>query len=247
MSSLAFLLSPQLMPFAGALGLVAALCLLEVVMAFIGMSLLGDAGADADFDADLDAEFDLDGVGDVDPDLGDLAADFAAEMDAGAEAPSASAGSAGLLSWLGVGQVPFMIWLAGTLTAFGIAGYGLQMAIAAVLGTPAPAVLAAAVAFVPGIVGGASVSRFLARLMPKTESSAISTRSYGGRRGVITTGTARRGMPAEARFRDGHGNTHYAMVEPMHDHEELQQGTEIAIIRHRDGQFRAIKFEDAAG
>ncbi|MEL6196759.1 MAG: OB-fold-containig protein [Pseudomonadota bacterium] len=226
MSSLVFLLEPELLPFAIALGLVAALCLLEVVMTVAGLSLLGDAGAEADMDADFDADLDTD-------------------LEAGADGAASAAGATGLLSWLGIGKVPFMIWLAGTLTAFGIVGYALQLVTAAVLGGPAPAMIAAGVALVPGIAAGASVARVLGRLVPKNESTAISTRSYGGRRGVITTGTARRGIPAEARFRDAHGNTHYAMVEPVHDDDELPQGTDVAIVRLGKGKLRAIRFDDA--
>ncbi|MEO1775537.1 MAG: OB-fold-containig protein [Pseudomonadota bacterium] len=231
MSSLAFLLQPQLLPFAGALGLVAGLCLLEVLMAFAGLSMLGEAGADAGGDLGVDAGTEVGFDAEAD-------ADFDAEVEAG------GAAAGGLLSWLGVGQVPLMIWLAGTLTAFGIAGYGLQLLAATVLGAPAPALLAAGVALVPGVAAGASVARLLGRLVPKTESTAISTRSYGGRRGVITTGTARRDNPAEVRFRDAHGNTHYTMVEPIHDDDELPEGTEVAIVRLREGQLRAIRFDD---
>ncbi|MEL6335338.1 MAG: OB-fold-containig protein [Pseudomonadota bacterium] len=239
MSSLAFLLQPQLLPFAGALGLVAGLCLLEVLMAFAGLSMLGDAGADAGGDLGVDAGTEV--GAEVGAEVG-IDAEADADFDTEVEAGGAAAG--GLLSWLGVGQVPLMIWLAGTLTAFGIAGYGLQLLAATVLGSPAPALLAAGVALVPGVAAGASVARLLGRLVPKTESTAISTRSYGGRRGVITTGTARRDNPAEVRFRDAHGNTHYTMVEPIHDDDELPEGTEVAIVRLREGQLRAIRFDD---
>lgn len=227
MSSLAFLMQPQLLPFAVALGVVVGLCLLEVAMSLFGLSMIGDAGG-ADVEMDVDA-----GPG------------FEADTDADAEAtPGMTGGFQGLLSWLGIGEVPMMVWLAGILTAFGIAGYGLQLGISAAFGGPLPALPAAALALLPGLAGGASVARLLGRLVPKTESTAISTRSYGGRRGVITTGTARRGAPAEARFRDGHGNTHYAMVEPLHDHETFPAGSEVILLRMGEATLRAVRLDD---
>ncbi|MEM6971616.1 MAG: OB-fold-containig protein [Pseudomonadota bacterium] len=290
MSTLAFLLQPELMPFASALGIVVGLCLLEIAMLFTGFSLLGqgDAGVEADLDADVDVDIGLDApadvsvgldapadvsvgldapadvsvglnapadvsVGlnapdDVDLDVGlDAAPDVDADLSAAANGSAADGtiAAAGLLSWFGIGQVPLMIWIAGTLSAFGLAGFLLQVATAGIIGQPMPALLAAAIAVVPGLGAGGALARMIGRLMPKLETTAISRRSYGGRRGVITTGTARRGTPAEARFQDGHGNTHYAMVEPMHDAERLPAGTEIAIMRLRTGALRAIRLDDA--
>ncbi|MEL6766483.1 MAG: OB-fold-containig protein [Pseudomonadota bacterium] len=234
MSSISLLLAPELAPFAIALGVVAALCLLELVMMFVGLSLLADGGAEADFEMDLEPGLDTDVDSGVDA-LDEVDLDAA---DAGA-GPAASA-----LSWLGLGQVPFAIWLAGTLTAFGLVGYGIQLGAMALLGTPIGAVPAVALALLPGLGLGGRFARTLGRLLPKTESTAISSRAYGGRRGVITTGSARRDMPAEVRFTDGHGNTHYARVEPLEDAEVLDAGTEVAIIRLRDGRLRAIRATD---
>ncbi|MEO0426853.1 MAG: OB-fold-containig protein [Pseudomonadota bacterium] len=236
MSSLSLLLAPELAPFAIALGVVAALCLLELAMMLLGLSLLADGGAEADIDADLG------GVDGVEPGLEIEPAAEGLDVDPELEAPGVAAPSA--LSWLGLGEVPFAIWLAGTLTAFGLSGYGLQLAAIGVFGAaigPAPA---AALALLPGLAIGGRFARTLGRLLPKTETTAISSRSYGGRRGVITMGAARRDIPAEVRFTDGHGNTHYARVEPLEDAEVLEAGTEVAIIRLRDGRLRAIRATD---
>lgn len=239
MTVLELLMHPGMVPFAVAIGILVGLLLIEVVLSQFGGSLLGGAEPEADIDADLDPDIDLEGA---DAAEGELGAAAATEGDA--SAPSVSP-DASALSWLGIGKVPFSIWLAGTLAAFGLVGYGVQVAVAALFGTPMPAGAAAAVVLVPALFLGRSFAGLIGRIMPKSESSAISRRSYGSRRGTITVGTASRGRPAQARFTDGHGNMHYAPVEPLNDDETLPQGTEIAILRQRDGSLRAIRLSDA--
>ena len=229
------LLVPEMRPFAIALGLVLGMVVLEVVLLFLGLSLMTDEGG-AEFDANAD-------VG-VEPGF-EPEADFDADAVDAADAPTASAtGIGAFLSWLGLGHVPFAIWFAAFLTAFGLTGLAIQSIAVAVLGSPLAPTIASLAALLPALAISARFARLLGRLVPKFESTAISTRSYGGRRGVITVGTARRGKPVQARFTDGHGNVHYTLVEPLDDEASLSQGVEIAILRLRDGSLRAIAIDD---
>ncbi|MEM0945427.1 MAG: OB-fold-containig protein [Pseudomonadota bacterium] len=238
---LATLTATGMLPFTVAVGVVVGLLVLELCLAMIGASLLGgDADLDVDTDLDLDADFDVAADPAFDADL-----DPALELDADvADAPTAASGSVAVLSWLGLGKTPFGVWLAGTLTAFGVSGYVLQTAAASLLGSFLPTMLAVLLVLPVGIALGARFAHLVGRVMPKLETSAINSRSYGGRRGVITVGTAARGRPAQVRLSDAHGNWHYAMVEPFHDHEEFSQGTEVGILRLRDGALRAIRLDD---
>lgn len=240
MTPLNILLAPQSLPFAIALGLVAGMLALELLLMLVGGSLMGGE-PDVDLDVDPTLDFGADASLDVGADF-DLGAEPDAEF--GLEEADISGGQ-GLLSWLGLGEVPFAIWLAGVLTAFGLAGYGIQMAANALIGAPLPLTIAPLVALPVALGLGARLARIIGRLVPKFETTAISHRSYGGRRGVITVGTARRGHPAQARFTDGHGNTHYVMVEPLHDDQTFARGSEIAILRLQDGTLRAIGLDDA--
>jgi hypothetical protein len=219
-------------PFTFALALVAGLLLIEIVMMLIGASLMGD-GADAEIDADLNAE--------LDADLGDMDADFDADAEVdGPDSPAAG----GIASWLGFGEVPIILWLAGMLTAFGIVGYTLQLVTMNVLGMTLPAIAAAAIAILPSLRIGRWVARVLGKAVPKTETSAISRRSLGGRLGVIAQGTASRGRPAQARIRDGHGNLHYVRVEPVDDDARYPQGTEVMIRDGRGPVLLALSIDD---
>ncbi|MEO1533294.1 MAG: hypothetical protein AAFU72_14090, partial [Pseudomonadota bacterium] len=104
MSSFGLLLAPELAPFAIALGVVAALCLLELVMMLMGLSLLADGGAEADFDVDLEPGLDggLGGGLDAEPGF-DAGVEMGADIESGADvldevdidAPDGAAGPAG--------------------------------------------------------------------------------------------------------------------------------------------------------
>lgn len=223
--------SPNMQPFAIALGVVLGMLVLELVLMLVGISILG-----GDSDVSIDAEPGLD----VDADMG-----IEADLDGADSIAGETTGGGGILAWMGLSDAPFAIWLAGFLTAFGLSGYALQGILNAAIGAPLPALLASVIALPFGLAIGARFARLIGRIMPKLETTAISSRSYGGRRGVITVGTARRGNPAQARLTDGYGNTHYTMVEPLKDDDAFPQGTEIATIRLNDGSLRAISIDDA--
>ena len=260
MSAIEFLLAPGMAPFTGAFALVAGLVVIELVMMALGASLMGD-GADADLGLDADAGVDLDGFEvdalgaggldidgpDVDgpdidgPDLG--GADAASlHTDAPDYSPEVAAPT-GIAGWLGFGEAPFILWLAGILTAFGLVGYVLQVVLNAAFGILLNPFLAAAAALIPGLWIGRGVARALGRMIPKTETTAISLRSLGDRRGIVVQGTARRGHPAQARIRDGHGNLHYVRVEPVDDGVEIPAGTEVMIRSARGPVLGAIPID----
>jgi len=201
-------LSPAVLPFSIALGVVLGLLALELVAALVGGSLIM-GGSDTEVDVDLDA---------------DVEADFEAHMDA-------ADGASGALSWLGLGQVPMMIWLAVFLTLFGLGGLILQSVLRQMVGFELQAGLASLAAAVPALGITGRVARGFAALIPKFESSAMSENHLGRTRGIISQGTAARGRPAEVRVIDRHGNTHYLRAEPLRDDAQFAQGTEVLVLR----------------
>ncbi len=222
-----FLLEGAFAPFTLALALLFGLLALELVALVVGASLLaGEGEVDQDIDApNLDvADFDLDI--DADIDLGDFEL-----ADLEADAPGAA--PAGPLAWLGIGKVPFMIWLVVLLAGFGLSGMGLQLALRDGLGFDLPAWIAAIPAGAFGLWFARGFGGVFARLLPKTETEAMSERMLARRRGVITQGTASRGRPAEVRVMDRFGNTHYLRAEPLQDSDALDQGTEVLVLRDR--------------
>ncbi len=236
-----FLLGGAFAPFSFALALLFGLMGLELVALLLGGSLMGgdndvvpdigDAPDLGDFDLNLDPEGAL-----VDP--GDLElADF--DTDTGVEV------SGGLASWLGLGKMPAMIWLAALLMGFGLSGLGLQIALQELFGLLAPALLAALPAGAFGLWFARGFGGVFARLFPQTETEASSLSQLGRRRGMITQGTAARGRAAEVRVIDRFGNAHHLRAEPLRDGETLEQGTEVMVLRdRRSGTYVLVGLSD---
>ncbi|MDC0657959.1 DUF1449 family protein [Leisingera sp. SS27] len=235
-----FLLDGAFAPFSLALALLGGLAALELAALLLGGSLIsgdGEAGIDGADGAgaggfpdagDLGADAAADALGDLgDIDLADI--DGADALDnAGAADASGS-----LASWLGLGRMPMLIWLAAVLMGFGLSGIGLQMVLTSYLGFTAPVWMAALPAGAFGLWFARGFGGIFARALPQTETEALSERSLGRRRGVITQGTAAAGRPAEVRVMDGYGNAHYLRAEPFAAGEELAQGTEVLVMRDR--------------
>ncbi len=226
-----FLTTEGLVPFSTALGIVLGLLILELVAALSGFSFISSEADGPDID--LDADFDLDG-----PDLDFDGPDLDVDIDTDA-APGISGG--GLLGWLGIGKVPVAIWVASALTGFGVSGVLLQSMIQWITGLTLPSALAVPLAIAPAVFFAKVLSVQLARIVPKTESSALNARNLAGAHGVISQGTARRGSPAEVRVKDRHGNTHYLRLEPYEDEAELVKGAEVYVTRMADGALRLME------
>ena len=243
-------LAPGLQPFLISGGLVIGLCLLEVIFLLAGISTeIEGQDPGGDLDTDLGSGFEADTGPSLDPRIEAALANSGLDASAlegveGSEAPShtaAAGASASVIDFLGLRGLPMTVWLA-VLAAF-FAGIGLagQSLIMAILGTTLPASLAAILAILPAIIMTRLVAGFLSRMIPREESTAISTRNYGRRRGVVTVGTARRGKPAQVRFTDYHGNMHHLMAEPLADEDEIEAGSEVLVLRMRDGRLRLVQ------
>ncbi|WP_170505033.1 OB-fold-containig protein [Ruegeria arenilitoris] len=223
-----FLLEGAFVPFTLALALLFGLLGLELIALVLGGSLM--AG---------EAEVDLDVVDGPDLDIGDFDLDVDADVDLGefelaeVEADVSGAAPSSPLAWLGIGKVPFMIWLAVLLAGFGLSGIGLQLALRDLLGFDLPSWMAALPAGAFALWFARGFGGVFARLLPKTETEAMSERMLARRRGMITQGTASRGRPAEVRVTDRFGNSHYLRAEPLQDKDALKQGTEVLVLRDR--------------
>ncbi len=175
------------------------------------------------------------GLGLAHPDLVGALGDDAAEPE------RAGPHRAGLLDLMGLAGLPLTVWLAFLCGAFAAAGLTLQAVARGLSGAALPSLLAAPLALAVAVPVTRAASRTIRRLLPRETSSAISERSFGNRVGRVVVGTARRGSPAQVRFTDGHGNTHYAMAEPLDEAQEIAAGTEVAILRTRDGALRLVR------
>lgn len=240
-----FLLSPAVVPFSIALGLLAGLLLLEIAALVMGGSVLGSGGEDVDLDAPagFDPGFDLDDL----PDLGkiDMGGLDPADLDLGnGDTPVPAPTGGGVADALGLGKVPVLIWLAALLAGFGLSGYVLQSVTANIIGAPLPALVAVLPAGVIGVWFARAYGGLLARLIPKTETSVRSDAMLNRRQGVVSQGTARRNAPAEVRVLDGYGNFHFIRAEPLDANDAIPAGTDVLVLRiglgPDRGKFRIV-------
>ena len=214
------LTAPNNLPFAIALGLVAALAILQVVALMLG----GPIGiGDGDFDADLDLDLDADGDLDLDTD----------------------GGLAGALDWLGVGKLPLSILLTLWAAGFGLSGLAIQELALSATGARLPMLLPSLVALGLSFPLLKISGLILRPIIPRDETEAVSTQSLLGSEGEIVVGVARRGRPAQARVKDKWGNAHYVQVEPDSDVDEFPAGAKVLLLKRNDNIFRVIAGSNA--
>ena len=158
------------------------------------------------------------------------------DHDLGAETGGSAGLGEALTTLLGIGRVPFMIWLVLFLLLFAGLGVSIQALADGLIGSPLHPLLAAAITFSVALPVTGAVARPLARIMPRDETSAVDIDALVGRRAAITIGRASVGNPARARVLDQHGMAHHVMVEPHEPGCEMHQGDEMLLVR-RDGEI----------
>ena len=221
------MLTPALAPFSIALGVMLLIAITEAMGTVFGISpsgLVDQMVPDMDVDVDVDLDADVD-------------ADASAEP---------SGFLSGLLGWLCIGKVPVLVLLVAFLTAFGISGMVLQSIAKSALGFHLPAVLAVCFTLFVALPPTRWFALGLSKIMPKEESEAVSTTSFIGKVATITRGIARKGVPAEAKLRDVHGQMHYVLVEPDVADEEFPLGSEVLLTNQSSAiRFKAIRNNNA--
>ena len=147
-------------------------------------------------------------------------------------------------SWLALDRVPLLVWLVLLLTTFGSAGLTFNFLSLTLLDTYFARWLITLLAVIAGLFFTTRFGTFIARLLPKQESSATTADELVGTVGHITVGVARQNSPAEGKFVDAHGQPHYLLVEPLEPDEQFSQGEKILLIQKRDYRWLASRYSD---
>ena len=181
--------------------------------------------------------------------IGDVfeSADVDVDLDLDADTPdgiSADGFFASVLSLLGLGRVPFLIWLVLLLFIFAATGVAAQQLAVNFLGSPFNMVIAALGAGAAALPLNGLLTRPLAHILPQDETSAVDVRSLVRREAEIQVGTARRGSPARAKVIDGYGQPHFVMVEPHDPHATLKEGDIVLLVRREGETFFATQHEN---
>jgi hypothetical protein len=148
-----------------------------------------------------------------------------------------------LTTLLGLGRVPFLIWLASLLFTFSAAGLIGQVVIAGLLGAPLSAGWAALAAAGAAVPLNSLAMRPLGAVMPKDETTAVSLDALVRRDAEIQIGTARAGSPARAKVIDMHGQAHFVMVEPHDPTLALNAGDTVLLVRREGQTFYGVHYE----
>jgi hypothetical protein len=145
-----------------------------------------------------------------------------------------------MLTWLSFGKLPALVVIILLTASFGAIGFVGQDVLRRTIGFA----LDPWIASVPAAIGSLFVTRHagmaLARIMPKEETEAVSTKAFVGRVATVFRGVASSGHPAEAKLTDIHGKTHYVLIEPDEGEVSMPEGSEVVIIRQEGPVYRAI-------
>ena len=145
------------------------------------------------------------------------------------------------LDWLYLGRIPMLVWLIIFLTIYALTGFIIQSIFYSFsahyfsIWIAAPACLILCMPLVR------ICSAFIARILPKDETTAIHSDELLGRTAIIILGEARQNYPAQARVKDQFGQSHYILVEPETDI-TFTQGEEVLLSERTSMGFRAQAF-----
>lgn len=181
------------------------------------------------------------GAGDFFEGAGDVEIDLDADMADGLEA---SGFLDGVFSALGIGRVPFLIWLSCLLLVFTVTGVAGQALIDGMTGSPLSAGLAALLAGAASLPLNGIAVRPIEKIVPKDETTAVGLQSLVRRDAIIQTGTSRLGSPARAKVKDAFGHPHYVMVEPHNTKAELAEGETVLLVRREGELFFGVRYEN---
>ncbi|PLY07774.1 MAG: hypothetical protein C0625_04200 [Arcobacter sp.] len=166
--------------------------------------------------------------------------DFEPDMDFNIDTDSAYSFTK-FFGWIRLKEVPILMLLIVFLTSFGLIGLSIQFVLLKILGILWLQYLIAIPTFILSIFSLRIFGGIIKKILPKDESSSISKDELIGYIATITLGKAKKGLPAEAKTKDNHGQTHYFMIEPENEYEVFEQGEKVLILGQSETSFFATK------
>ena len=226
------------LPFAVALGIFFLIGILQTISLFTGISLFGWID---------DVLPDFDAVGGVDlPGELSIEPEMDIEVEAGPDSGAEASWVAEVFAWMNFGKVPFIISFLLFLFLFSCIGYNGQLFLSESGLGLLPAMVAAPIAFAVSIFPLKWGNALMGNILPKDETSAISSGSYIGRVATITIGEATYERTAEAKLRGPLDRTHYVMVRADEPQARFKQGEHVLLVGRDKGKgaFTCIAVEN---
>lgn len=150
----------------------------------------------------------------------------------------------GMVSLLGIGRVPFLIWLTCFLGLFSAGGLAIQAVAISQTGQPFPPLLVAGMVAAAALPLNGLLVRPLGAILPNDETTSVGLDSLVRRDATISIGAAQAGRPARASVKDRYGHTHHVMVEPHDRDVVLMEGETVLLVRREGLTFYAIQYEN---
>jgi|UPI000683F060 membrane protein implicated in regulation of membrane protease activity len=222
-----FLTLPEFQPFVTAGLVLIGLCIVEVVSLMLGHSVSGMVDHALDFDH---------------PDI-HIGHGSVLDLHSDAEVPHGNPLSS-FYDWLNAGRVPLLILLMAALGAFSAVGLVLQIVAMHAAPAPLPTLIAALIAFLAVIPTTRSVSRLLARFLPRDESYAVDEPALIGRTGVVTLGPVEFDSAGRAKIEDAHGNAHFPRVKAAREGVVIPLGTKVLVVDRVGGALTVVAAEE---
>lgn len=142
------------------------------------------------------------------------------------------------MSWLNAGGVPILVLAVILLSAFAAFGFAIQ-AVASGMAGPLPAFAAVPAALAAAVPATRWISRGIARIIPRDETSALDQADFVGLIGTVTIGPLDQGHPGSVRVKDRHDNIHTLRAKAAQGH-VIETGALVVIADGSDGLFEAI-------
>jgi membrane protein implicated in regulation of membrane protease activity len=144
--------------------------------------------------------------------------------------------------WLNAGRVPLLILLMAGLGAFACVGLVLQT-VAMHIAAPVPTPVAALIAFAAVIPTTRTVSRWIARFLPRDESYAIEEADLIGLTGTVTLGPVEAESAGRAKIEDKFGNAHFPRIRSARAGLVIQQGARILVVDRVGSELTVVPAE----
>ncbi|MCM5559232.1 OB-fold-containig protein [Pleomorphomonas sp. JP5] len=142
------------------------------------------------------------------------------------------------MSWLNAGGVPILVLAVLLISAFAVFGFALQ-AVAGSVFAPLPSLAAGPIALALAVPSTRWLSRGLAKIMPRDETSAVSQTGFVGLVGTVTIGPLDQGQPGVVRVKDSYDNIHTLRAQAAPGY-VIETGELVIIADGSDGLFQAI-------
>jgi len=134
-----------------------------------------------------------------------------------------------VFGWLNKGRVPMLMIVLTFLTSFGLIGLITQFIWFSISGSYLYTLLVLPIAIIGSLPVVRIFSVILSKIMPRDETTAISTDQFIGGICTIVSGKASSTNFVEAKFKDQFNETHYIMVKSLNENETFEAKSEAFI------------------